>query len=81
MTCREVVDFLSDYLEGELSPEQRSLFTTHLEECSDCVAYLHSYQEAVRLGKTALRKTDEPAARAVPEDLVQAILAARRNAR
>lgn len=81
MTCREVVEFLSDYLEGELSPEQHTLFTTHLEECSDCVEYLKSYQEAVRLGKAGLRQTDEPVSQEVPEDLVQAILAARRNSR
>lgn len=81
MTCREVVEFLSDYLENELSPAQHKLFTAHLEECSDCVEYLKSYEEAVRLGKTALRETDEPVTQDIPEELVQAILAARRNPR
>ena len=79
MTCREVVDFLTEYLEGALPTEQHRLFTTHLEECRDCVMYVKSYEEAVRLGKTALSRTDEPVSPDVPEELVQGILTARRK--
>jgi predicted anti-sigma-YlaC factor YlaD len=79
MTCREVVDFLTEYLEGALPSEQQRLFTTHLDACRDCVTYVKSYEEAVRLGKTALSRTDEPATPDVPEELVQGILAARRK--
>ena len=79
MTCREVTDFLMEYLAGELPPEQHKVFTEHLDVCPQCVAYLKSYEEAVRLGKAALSQPDEPDSDDVPEDLVRAILAARRQ--
>ncbi len=79
MTCREVVEFLMEYLAGELPPEQHTAFTAHLDACPECVAYLKSYEETVRLGKAALGAADESAANDIPEELVQAILASRRK--
>ncbi len=79
MTCREVVEFLMEYLAGELPPEQHQAFTRHLEGCPECVAYLKSYEEAVRLGKAAFSEPDRPVAGDVTEELVQAILEARRK--
>jgi len=73
MTCREFVNFVMLYLDGELSPEQRRDFEAHLDECPDCVRYLQQYQETVAaIGDQA---AEVPAA--IPEDLVQAIVAAR----
>lgn len=77
MTCREVVDFLMDYLGGDLPAAERAVFEAHLGKCPPCVAYLDMYKATVRLGKAAC--CDENQAREVPEDLVQAILAARRR--
>ena len=74
MTCREVSEFLADYLSAELSPPSRRTFEDHLAECPDCRAYLESYKATVELGKAAFAE-DESAA--VPEQLVQAILRAR----
>ena len=79
MTCREVIEFLAEYLAGELPPEQGKVFTEHLDACPDCVAYLKSYEEAIRLGKIALSEPDESVSDDIPEELVQAILAARRR--
>jgi len=73
MTCREVTDFLLDYLEGELSGEVLRVFEAHLAGCEACVAYLASYRRAVRLGASAFR---DEAGKAPPE-LVEAILAAK----
>jgi anti-sigma factor RsiW len=79
MTCREVVEFLAEYLAGELSPAQHKVFTEHLDACPECVAYLKGYEEAIRLGKAAFSDPDESVSDDVPEELVQAILAARRR--
>jgi len=79
MTCRELVDFLMDYLDGLLPEFERSCFEEHLGECPDCVAYLTSYREAVRLGKEACAAGDDTIPAEVPEDLVRAVLAARRR--
>jgi anti-sigma factor RsiW len=78
MTCREFTEFLATYLEGALPAEQRTLFEAHIEGCAACVRYLRSYRETMRLGRGAFTP-DEPVPDEVPEELVQAILAARRK--
>ncbi|MGL4554851.1 MAG: anti-sigma factor family protein [Gemmataceae bacterium] len=75
MTCREVAEYLMSYLDGELAEGERVAFEEHLKECPDCVVYLATYREAVRLGREAC--ADEGPA---PEDLVRAILGARDRA-
>ncbi len=79
MTCREFIDFLMDYLTGELPAEQRACFEEHLGECPDCVAYLRSYEATIRIGKAVCAGPTEPVPGDVPEELVRAILAARRR--
>ena len=77
LTCRDVADFLMAYLDRELDPPQRSAFEAHLAVCDECVRYLRSYEQTVRLAKAAGRETDEP--EAVPERLVRSIVAARKK--
>ncbi len=79
MNCREVVEFLMEYLSGELPPDQRQAFDDHLKACPDCVTYLKGYEDTVKLGKAAFRSPNERVPDEVPEELVQAILAARRK--
>jgi anti-sigma factor RsiW len=76
LTCRELIDFLAAYLDGELPPAERAAFDWHLGVCPDCVRYLESYCETVRLGKQAFAAEGAPPAD-VPPELVAAILAAR----
>lgn len=76
MTCQELAGFLMDYLDGRLSEPKRQCFEEHLGECPDCIAYLASYQQAIRLGKEACKAGDAIPAD-VPEELVRAVLAAR----
>ena len=77
MTCRDFADFLMEYLDGSLPSPARERFEEHLAECPDCVAYLATYQETVKLGKAACAQEDEALPAEVPNELVQAILAAR----
>jgi anti-sigma factor RsiW len=77
MTCREIVDFLMQYIDGELNPQQRDRFEAHLVICPDCVEYLHTYRQTVALGQEALREPQAIAA--LPEDLVKAVLNSLRN--
>lgn len=78
ITCRQLIDFLGDYVEGELPPPDRHELDRHLAVCPSCVAYLDSYVKTRQLGRTVLR--DEAGATQVPEDLVRRILLARRTA-
>lgn len=79
MTCRELVAFLMDYLDGVLPDAERQCFEEHLGECPDCVAYLATYRETIRLGKEACTSNQDAIPAEVPEDLVRAVLAARRR--
>jgi anti-sigma factor RsiW len=79
VTCREFTEFLMRYLDGELPPDERARFDAHLARCPDCRGYLRNYEEAVRLGKRACAEEHDAVGDDVPEELVQAILAARRR--
>lgn len=77
MTCREFADFLMEYLDGNLPAAEHALFEEHLAECPDCVAYLATYRETIRLGKALCAQENEALSPEVPNELVQAILAVR----
>jgi anti-sigma factor RsiW len=74
MTCREVADFLADYLSGALATEIRAQFDRHLSVCPNCQAYLATYRAAIEVGKCAFRAPDAEAQTEVPAELVRAIL-------
>ena len=77
VTCRDFVDFLSEYFSGELADAQRTEFDAHLAECPTCVAYLDNYRKTIKLLETARAHPEDQIPDEVPEQLVQAILAAR----
>lgn len=72
-TCKELLDFLDDYVSGHLSAPERLDFERHLAVCPPCVDYLRSYEQTIRLGKAACTGAGEEP----PEELIKAILAAR----
>jgi anti-sigma factor RsiW len=76
--CREFVEFLMEYLDGALVEGERHVFEQHIEDCPACVNYLDTYRETVRLGNS-LCSPDAEVPADVPEELVQAILSARRD--
>jgi len=79
MTCREFADFIIDYMSGELSPDVRLDFETHLTRCPNCQKYLAGYKQTIELGRRAFDDHDGGLpGDDVPEDLVKAIMAARR---
>lgn len=78
LTCRELIDFLAAYLDGELAEGPRADFERHLSLCPSCVDYLAGYRETIRLGKQACQP-DEALPADVPSELVDAILSARRR--
>lgn len=75
MTCRDVIEFLIDYLDGELPREEQLLFQQHLDICPPCVAYVQTYEQTIILSRSAMHGSEDlPEA---PEELIQAILASR----
>ena len=77
MTCRDFVEFLIEYLSGDLADVERAAFEAHLAECLACVAYLQTYEKTIHLIKAAYAHPEDPVPDEVPEELVRAILAAR----
>jgi anti-sigma factor RsiW len=79
MTCREVIEFLMNYLDDELSPEVRIEFDRHLAVCASCTAYLNSYRQTVALSKSGLLEEARSNSTELPKELVEAIQSTLRN--
>ena len=77
MTCRELVQFLMEYLDGELPEDSHRVFEAHLGECPPCKHYLDTYRDTVRMGQQVCCEGDDALPADVPEQLVKAVLAAR----
>ena len=60
LTCAELVELVTDYLEGALSPEDSDRFERHLDACSGCTAYVEQFRETILLAGR-LREQDVPA--------------------
>jgi anti-sigma factor RsiW len=59
ITCEQVIALLIDYVAGDLNPATTLVVEQHLQNCPDCVAFLHTYRESIRLTRT-LRYEDIP---------------------
>lgn len=49
LVCAEVVEMVTDYLEGTLSRRDKRRFERHLAGCPHCTAYLAQMRETLRL--------------------------------
>jgi len=49
LTCRELVQLVTDYLEERLPVRTRVAFETHLRSCPGCFNYLEQMRETIRL--------------------------------
>jgi predicted anti-sigma-YlaC factor YlaD len=68
MSCKELVELVTDYLEGALSPGDVADFEKHLSFCPGCRDYLTQMRQTVQtLGKL----TED----SIPEDAKQELLA------
>ncbi|MGN6358798.1 MAG: anti-sigma factor family protein, partial [Thermomicrobiales bacterium] len=49
LSCQELVELVTDYLEGALSAEDRARFEAHLATCRGCTAYVEQMRLTIRL--------------------------------
>ena len=63
LSCHELVELVTDYVEGALDRRTRSRFERHISGCPHCTAYLEQIRETIRL--TGMLREDqlEPQAR------------------
>jgi anti-sigma factor RsiW len=72
LTCRELVELVTEYLEDRLSEADRARFEAHLRLCPDCTEYVEQMRSTLRaLGRLPEQRLS-PTARA---DLLQAFRA------
>ncbi len=79
ITCEEFEEFILAYLEGDLSASQKFVFEMHLKVCRECREFLAAYQNAMSLTKGTLVEETKFNTEDVPEDLIQAVLAAQKK--
>lgn len=49
LSCRELVELVTDYLEGALSAEERLRFEEHIGPCDGCRVYLEQMRRTILL--------------------------------
>ena len=47
MNCDQVREKLSEYLDGELAPSERSELASHIERCPSCASELETIEKTV----------------------------------
>jgi anti-sigma factor RsiW len=72
ISCREVVELVTAYVEGALSERDRDRFETHVAGCDGCDNYLAQMRETIRITGTL---TEDQ----VPEPMRVALLSAFRD--
>ena len=76
MKCRELAEFLNDYVSGELPMETRTHFEFHISKCKNCHQYMVQYQVVIKAGKIACDEMSDELP-PMPEELIKAVLASR----
>ena len=69
MSCIELVEAITDYLEDTMGAEDRAHFDAHLEICPFCVTYLEQMRQTIATVGELDEKSIDPRAR---EDLLLA---------
>ena len=64
LVCKEVVELVTEYLGGRLSPTDRTRFDQHLATCPPCTAYLAQVRTTLEMA-AELGSASEP-----PDDQV-----------
>jgi anti-sigma factor RsiW len=61
ISCKQLIDFCLDYIEGALPAEEEQGFRRHLERCSDCVTFFDTYRKTPEISREALETRIPPA--------------------
>ena len=72
LTCHEVIDLLTDYVEDALPAQERRRVEAHLATCDGCTTYLEQVRKTIRL--TGMLTEEQ-----IPEEEKRRLLAAFRG--
>lgn len=68
-TCREVVELVTEYLDGAMTPDERAALEVHLNYCDGCATFLEQIRTTAALAGGV---TPEQ----IPEKVTEALRAA-----
>jgi anti-sigma factor RsiW len=63
ITCRELVELVTEYLEGGLASPDRDRFEEHLAVCEPCVAYIEQIRLTIAASGAVSDEQLDPEAR------------------
>lgn len=63
ITCRELVELVSDYIDGALSPYDQERFEAHLQLCEPCVTYIEQMRRTIEATGHVTQESLPPPAR------------------
>lgn len=64
LSCQELVELVTEYLEGALPPDDRDRFDSHIAACDGCRKYLEQISVTVTLSGRLTPEQLDPAAEA-----------------
>jgi anti-sigma factor (TIGR02949 family) len=72
LDCKDVVEVVTDYLDGAMAPTERRRFERHLAACEGCDHYLEQMRAVIRVA-------GRPTVDAVPPETMAGLLRAFRD--
>jgi anti-sigma factor RsiW len=72
LSCQELVELVTNYVEDALTPDERARFEGHLAECVNCETYLDQMRATIEL-------TGSLSPEAISPEAEEALLHAFRN--
>jgi anti-sigma factor RsiW len=64
VTCIELVELVTDYLEGSMPTDERARFDEHISACEGCTTYMEQLRITIRLTGMLPEEQIAPDARA-----------------
>jgi len=64
VTCIELVELVTDYLEGSMPTDERARFDEHISGCEGCTTYMEQLRITIRLTGMLPEEQIAPDARA-----------------
>ena len=72
ITCQELVEVITDYLEGVMPPAEAQRFEAHLADCRGCTTYVEQMRQTIQ---TTGASAPEPIPTGIREELLAAFRA------
>ncbi len=58
--CKECLDLLADYLDGELDSNTAQSLEEHFQDCPPCIAFLNTYKSTTKICRDTLGTIEIP---------------------